>query len=111
MEANEYAEWENRHECVFCRDGIGTVSFCENCNRDHHNDGYETCKRIGLPPLTNEQINTQLLEACKKAAALLDRLVKREVVAHTPEREMLGHAIEEARKTKERQTTGATNNE
>jgi len=36
--------WPNEHECVFCRDGGGTVSFCENCNRDHHSNGYETCK-------------------------------------------------------------------
>lgn len=39
----------NVHECVFCRGGNGTVSFCENCNRDHHSDGYETCLRVGLP--------------------------------------------------------------
>ena len=30
----------NRHSCYKCDK---TVSFCENCNRDHHEDGYETC--------------------------------------------------------------------
>jgi hypothetical protein len=33
--------WPNVHECYRCR---GKVSFCENCNRDHHEDGYETCQ-------------------------------------------------------------------
>jgi len=39
-------EWfgSNRHECIYCRLDEVTVSFCENCVRDHHQDGYETCK-------------------------------------------------------------------
>jgi hypothetical protein len=37
-------EWwgSNRHQCMYCRDDT-TVSYCENCNRDHHENGYETC--------------------------------------------------------------------
>jgi len=46
MTGNEYGMWENVHECVFCPAGKATVSFCENCSRDHHDGGYETCKRI-----------------------------------------------------------------
>lgn len=47
MTGNGYAEWANVHEC-FCghakgQDCSGTVSFCENCHRDHHSNGYETC--------------------------------------------------------------------
>jgi hypothetical protein len=38
----------NRHSCYAPFDGTspcdGTVSFCENCNKDHHAGGYETCK-------------------------------------------------------------------
>lgn len=34
-------ELANVHEC-YKRCGK-TVSFCENCNRDHHEGGYETC--------------------------------------------------------------------
>ena len=34
-------ELANVHECY---KGCGkTVSFCENCCRDHHEGGYETC--------------------------------------------------------------------
>ena len=40
IEANKYAIWENRHECYRCG---GLVSYCENCHRDHHEGGYETC--------------------------------------------------------------------
>jgi hypothetical protein len=37
----------NVHEC-FCGFSKGKacsklVSFCENCNRDHHEEGYENC--------------------------------------------------------------------
>lgn len=47
LEANMHAMWVNVHEC-FCKDKEGnycpsTVSFCENCKSDHHNDGFETC--------------------------------------------------------------------
>lgn len=40
------------HECLWPFNGSrpccsqshgGTVSFCQNCNRDHHSGGYETC--------------------------------------------------------------------
>ena len=41
MEANEYAMWENLHQCYRCG---GEVSFCLNCYKDHHKNGYETCK-------------------------------------------------------------------
>jgi hypothetical protein len=41
MEMNEHAIWENVHECYRCK---SNVSFCLNCMRDHHLDGYETCK-------------------------------------------------------------------
>lgn len=40
-DGNGYGEWDNRHECYRC---AGLVSFCENCTRDHHADGYETCR-------------------------------------------------------------------
>ena len=49
MDGNEYAVWENAHECFGfrqSRDGAichSTVSFCENCRFDHHEGGYETC--------------------------------------------------------------------
>ena len=41
IEVNEYAMWENQHQCYKCG---GTVSFCLNCHKDHHDGGYETCK-------------------------------------------------------------------
>jgi len=41
LERNEYAIWTNRHECYKCG---GSVSFCEHCKKDHHANGYETCK-------------------------------------------------------------------
>lgn len=41
-DGNQYATWDNRHECYKCR---GLVSWCENCHKDHHADGYETCNR------------------------------------------------------------------
>lgn len=41
IDGNEYAMWDNEHECYKCD---GTVSFCENCFWDHHANGYETCK-------------------------------------------------------------------
>lgn len=41
--ANENAGWSgNVHQCIRC---YGEVSFCDNCKKDHHNNGYETCKR------------------------------------------------------------------
>jgi hypothetical protein len=33
-------ELPNVHQCYRCG---GRVSFCENCYRDHHENGYETC--------------------------------------------------------------------
>jgi hypothetical protein len=42
IEANEYAQWENRHECPRCGK---TRSFCLNCHSDHHEDGWETCNQ------------------------------------------------------------------
>lgn len=45
LEANEYAVWENRHQCYECG---GEVSFCLNCMKDHHDGGYDSCvdKRV-----------------------------------------------------------------
>jgi hypothetical protein len=40
-EANVHGQWLNVHECYRCEK---TVTYCENCRRDHHEDGYETCK-------------------------------------------------------------------
>ncbi len=44
-------EFGNVHEC-YCGHSIGngcdkTVSFCENCNIDHHEGGYESCQCKG----------------------------------------------------------------
>lgn len=47
IDGNAHAMWANVHECIFCRksgDETSTVSFCTNCSKDHHSDGYETCK-------------------------------------------------------------------
>jgi len=51
QEANAYSIWDNVHEC-FCGHSIGKhceklVSFCENCSKDHHEDGYENCQCRG----------------------------------------------------------------
>ncbi len=48
IEGNAYATWDNEHECYApfepgkpkCG---GVVSWCANCRRDHHDQGYETC--------------------------------------------------------------------
>jgi hypothetical protein len=40
IEYNEYAQWENCHECPKCGK---TRSFCPSCHRDHHEGGWETC--------------------------------------------------------------------
>lgn len=42
LDGNEYGAWGNIHECYKCS---GKVSFCVNCCRDHHENGYETCKQ------------------------------------------------------------------
>jgi hypothetical protein len=47
QDGNEYAVWDNVHEC-FCGHSKGLhcpflISFCENCNKDHHEDGYQAC--------------------------------------------------------------------
>ncbi len=31
----------NVHQCPIC---WGRRSFCDNCHRDHHEQGWETCK-------------------------------------------------------------------
>lgn len=49
MEANKYALWENRHQCMKCRTKDGTTSFCENCHMDHHDGGYISCEHYGCP--------------------------------------------------------------
>lgn len=40
LERNEHAIWGNEHQCYRCG---GVVSFCDNCSRDHHANGYESC--------------------------------------------------------------------
>ena len=45
----EHGAWDNRHSC--CGPQIrhekkecsALVSYCDNCHRDHHEGGYETC--------------------------------------------------------------------
>ena len=37
----------NEHECIYCKSQPGTVSFCENCRRDHHANGLESCCHEG----------------------------------------------------------------
>jgi len=34
-----YAEYDNRRECPGCS---GERSFCLNCSKDHHSNGWET---------------------------------------------------------------------
>ena len=45
----------NVHECFApfdtkgvprCAESGGCVSYCDNCLRDHHSDGYETCSPL-----------------------------------------------------------------
>jgi hypothetical protein len=40
IEMNEQAMWVNEHQCYKCG---GVVSYCVNCGKDHHEDGYENC--------------------------------------------------------------------
>ncbi len=42
MDGNGYGKWENVHQCIYCGEDV-TVSFCLTCNKDHHQNGYETC--------------------------------------------------------------------
>jgi hypothetical protein len=39
-DSNAYAEWNNEHQCYKCGK---LVSFCTECNSDHHGGGYEIC--------------------------------------------------------------------
>jgi hypothetical protein len=41
IEVNEFAAWENAHECIRCG---GIVSYCTACCHDHHAGGWETCR-------------------------------------------------------------------
>lgn len=42
QDGNPYGVWNNEHCCLDkCE---GTRSFCINCYRDHHSDGWEACK-------------------------------------------------------------------
>lgn len=34
----------NVHQCFWCGGDV-TVTFCENCYFDHHENGWNTCKR------------------------------------------------------------------
>lgn len=42
----------NVHECFCPFDGSNpcdmNVSWCENCNKDHHQNGYDKCKGCGV---------------------------------------------------------------
>ncbi len=40
MDGNEHGGWQNVHQCPIC---WGRRSFCQTCNRDHHEGGWETC--------------------------------------------------------------------
>ncbi len=47
-ESNAHGTWENEHECyapfIPGSDICGApVSWCENCHKDHHSGGYDTC--------------------------------------------------------------------
>jgi hypothetical protein len=42
-DGNAHAEWDNVHQCTFCGGDV-TVSFCLTCYRDHHENGWQTCK-------------------------------------------------------------------
>ena len=46
-DGNGYASWDNRHQCFHSDQCAGMVSFCLNCNSDHHSYGYDKC---GLGP-------------------------------------------------------------
>ena len=45
---------DNIHSCHRCDK---TVSFCDNCHRDHHEDGYETCPRDNSTPPIDTALN------------------------------------------------------
>lgn len=55
-DGNGYAEWDNLHECFGPFNGTrtaehccnGMVSFCENCHRDHHTYGWDTCPQLAV---------------------------------------------------------------
>ena len=60
----------NEHDCFRCHNG--TVSFCENCNRDHHvkPEGYKSCTILMLCDEVEQQEERikeleKLLEAMK----------------------------------------------
>lgn len=44
-DGNSYGEWDNVHSCISCKNS--TVSFCDNCHKDHHSEGYDKCERLG----------------------------------------------------------------
>ncbi len=41
----EYEHLEYTHECPICFD---VRVFCKNCYKDHHANGWESCKEKGL---------------------------------------------------------------
>jgi len=41
-DGNEYGMWDDLHACMQKECGK-TVSYCLNCHKDHHEDGYEAC--------------------------------------------------------------------
>jgi hypothetical protein len=58
MDGNGTERWENRHECYAPFDGTRpcdlTVSSCAKCNKDHHEDGYNSCKGRPIPTPSTE---------------------------------------------------------
>lgn len=46
QEGNEFAVWDNLHECPRCGK---TRSFCVNCNQDHHEGGWDDCWALKKP--------------------------------------------------------------
>jgi len=57
MDGNPYAVWENVHECFGpypVAAGVercaGRVSFCLNCDSDHHGGGWDTCPAVSREP-------------------------------------------------------------
>lgn len=45
LAGNNYAQWDNRHQCYRCGD---LVSFCLSCSKDHHAEGYAACRATKL---------------------------------------------------------------
>jgi hypothetical protein len=96
---NPKKEWwgSNRHMCIYCGKDDVSVSFCETCLRDHHQNGYETCEyenkitaaRILIGQIEIDQITNVLRQAyifgvstqaesayCKRACELFKEMAR-----------------------------------